>query len=383
MRTGRVQAGFSLVELMVASVIASVIILALTELYAGMSRTNREMEKTSSQIENARFAMQFMESDLVHAGYWAGFVPAYDDFTVSSTPGDVPTAVPDPCLAYSTPWSVAHVDQLIGIPVQVSNGVPGTCGAVVTDKLANTDVLVVRYAETCAAGTTGCDAVVAGRLYFQASNCMTELDAGNRYAFASGVYDLTERDCTTVASRHRFVQRIYYVRDYSVTAGDGIPALVRSDFDLDGAGNLVQLPPRVLVEGIERFRVELGVDNQRSVGGTVVQYGTDYDYTGGVDWEDEDERITPTNRGDGVPDAYVHCGAACTVDQLVNVVGVRIHLLARANESSPGYVDSKDYTLGGLTVNAAALDDAFKRHVFSTTFRLYNISGRRETPSGA
>jgi type IV pilus assembly protein PilW len=63
---------------------------------------------------------------------------------------------------------------------------------------------------------------------------------------------------------------------------------------------------------------------------------------------------------------------------LENVVAVKLHVLARNLEPTAGHVDAKSYTLGPLAV--AAADDAYKRHVFSTTVRLVNPSSRRETP---
>jgi type IV pilus assembly protein PilW len=127
------------------------------------------------------------------------------------------------------------------------------------------------------------------------------------------------------------------------------------------------------VEGIERFRVELGVDGVSDSGAAV-------DYTAGIVWSDEDNHHSPTNRGDGTPESFVHCGGGCTLAQLINAVSVRVHLLVRATEPTAGYVDGKDYVLGGVTVPATALVDNYKRHACSSTVRLYNVSGRRETP---
>ena len=50
------QSGLSLVELMVATVLGLLIVAALTQLFGNVTKTNREMVKTNSQIENARFA---------------------------------------------------------------------------------------------------------------------------------------------------------------------------------------------------------------------------------------------------------------------------------------------------------------------------------------
>jgi type IV pilus assembly protein PilW len=63
---------------------------------------------------------------------------------------------------------------------------------------------------------------------------------------------------------------------------------------------------------------------------------------------------------------------------LTNVAAVKLYVLTRANLATPGYTDTKTYTLGSTTLGP--FSDSFKRHVFSTTVRLINVSGRRETP---
>ena len=40
------------------------------------------MARANSVIENGRLAIQLIESDLVHAGFWDTFVPQFDDQTV-------------------------------------------------------------------------------------------------------------------------------------------------------------------------------------------------------------------------------------------------------------------------------------------------------------
>jgi type IV pilus assembly protein PilW len=382
------QAGLSLVELMVALAISVVLIAALSELYVNTSRTNQEMAKTNSQIENARFAIQFLQNEIVHAGYWGSFVPDFDNLTVIGTPGDAPDQVPDPCLAFATPWTAAYIDSLLGIPVQVYNTVPVNCAGVVTNRVAGTDVLVVRHANTCVPGDTNCEADIAGNLYFQASNCEDEIDAGLPYTLDTVTANFTryERDCDgasgspptftsgTVAAKRKFIQTIYYIRDFAITAGDGIPTLVRSQFGLSG-GVVVHQAAEELVQGIEQFRVEVGIDSLSDSGAAV-------DYTAAITWADPDNLISPTNRGDGIPDGnFVHCGATCTPAQLTNVVAVKLFVLARTEESTPGYTDTKSYQLGtNPVVTVAAANDNFKRHVFSTTIRINNVAGRRETP---
>ena len=164
------------------------------------------------------------------------------------------------------------------------------------------------------------------------------------------------------------------MRSYATTVGDGIPTLMRSRFDL-AAGNLGHQPAQELIDGVQGFRVELGLDTLGKTADAV-------DYTTSVSWSNPALRNTPTNRGDGSPDgAFVRCTAVlpCTADQLINVVAVKISVLARSSEASPGHIDSKTYNLGSTTLGP--FNDNFKRHLFGTTVRLSNVAGRRETPS--
>lgn len=406
----RLQAGFSLVELMVAITLGLLIAVALIALFLNIARANSEMAKTNSQIENGRFTLQLLQLDIAHAGFWGGYVPQFDDHTVADIPADVPTAVPDPCLLYSTPWTAAHITNLIGIPVQAYSDTPPSGAGCVTDmatnKQPNTDVLVVRHAETCVAGSGGnCEADSANKLYFQSSlsyhlplprpvpepNCPTGQTADTAaYTLGTvGFNTLHKKDCTAlVTEKRKFISNIYYIRDYARAVGDGIPTLMLSQFDL-GGGVLAHQTAIPLIEGIEGFRVEFGIDSLSDTGAAV-------DYTAAINWADPDNLISPTNRGDGTPDgAFVRCpvpaavldttppskhpaAAVCTVAQLTNVVAVKLYVLARAETATLGYTDSKTYALGSTTLGP--YNDGFKRHVFSTTVRLNNISIRRETP---
>jgi type IV pilus assembly protein PilW len=371
----RSTAGFTLIELMVAITISLLLLVALTAMFLNLSRSNNEMAKTNIQIENGRFAMQLLQTDIAHAGFWGAYVPQFDDFSVLAAPADVPNAIPDPCLAYDpldpTSWSVQHKNNLIGIPLQGSNAVPTGCAALLANQMANTDVLVVRHAETCEPGEGNCEAEVAGKLYFQSALCATETSPA--YVLDTTGFSLHKKDCASLAGKRQFVSSIYYIRDYANAVGDGIPTLVRSQFDLAG-GTLAHQPPVALIEGIEAFRVEYGIDSLSDSGAAV-------NYAQGINWADEANLNSPTNRGDGIADgAFIRCttAAPCSAAQMVNVVAVKLYLVARSREATPGYTDSKTYTLGSTSWTPVATN--FKRHVFSSSVRLHNISARRETP---
>ncbi len=401
------QAGFTLIELMVSMAIGLLIVLALITLLINVNRNNSEMSKTNRLIENGRFALQLLQADISHAGYWGGYVPQFDDMTATVAPTDYPTSVPDPCLVY-TSWDVppytdatmvppvSHKKNLIGIPVQgyeipatVPSPTLSVCASVVTSPKANTDVLVVRHVERTAncnpavlnvPGKDDCPLPTGNELYFQVQRCGTTASTPIPYAFEQYVatndavlFPLRDRDCTTSAERRKFVSNLYYIRNHAVTAGDGIPTLMRSEFGR--SGDVPQhKPAQALIEGIEGFRVEYGIDNVSDSGEAV-------NLTSVVLWADNKNLISPRNRGDGIPDGnYIRCTTAtpCTAAQLVNAVAVKLYVLVRSEQKTPGYTDSKTYNLGSTSLGP--FSDAYKRHLFTQTVRLTNVSSRRETP---
>ncbi|WP_156802311.1 PilW family protein [Leeia oryzae] len=387
----RIQAGFSLIEVMVAIAIGMLITAALFTLFVNVNRTNTEMEKSNSQIENGRFAIQLIQNDLIHAGYWGGYIPKYDNLSYdTAAPDDYPSAIPDPCLAFVS-WNAAYKNNLIGLPVQAYSTAPSTCASVVTNQKSNTDMLVIRHAANCIAGTSAtagdCEAYNANKLYFQSSLCKTEDQ--NTYILATSGFSLHKKDCATTADLRKFVSSIYYVRDYTKTVGDGIPTLMRSSFDY-AAGSLAHQAPQALIDGIEGFHIEYGIDRIGSTGIDIISDATAANqYTAAIKWADSSTMASAVNRGDGIPDGlYVPCGSTsgCTaaahanvsVAQLTHAVAARIYVLARNTTETTGYTDTKTYQLGSVTLGP--FNDHFKRHLFSTTVRFVNISGRREVP---
>ena len=325
------QRGFTLVELMVSITLGMLIVAALLALYLNITRTNNEMAKANLQIENGRFAIQLLQSDLVHAGFWGEARPP------------VPTAVPaNPCLAPSA-WDAAYKANMLAFPVlgYDSASVPSTCGTV-TGAQDNSDVVVVRHANTCTSGSAGCDGGADTGPHIQVSSCnMTPPEPG--YVIHSSTFPLHKKDCTTIEDiRRKVVSSIYFVSDNT---------LMRSSL-VNGTYQAAQ----PLIEGIEAMRIEYGIDNLGKNGAAV----------------------SVTNPGDGSPDTYVSC-APCTLDELRNVVSVKIHVLARNLQATLGHTDSKIYQLGN-TDAIGPFDDGVKRHVFSTTVRLVNPSSRREAP---
>lgn len=382
MRQAVRQRGFTLVEMMVAVTIGLLIMVGVLTLYLNMRRSNDDMANTNSLIENGRFAVQLLQEDLAHAGFWNGYIPEFDDLTLNDAPplpgqpGGVPNVVPPVCEDFST-WTLAQKNAIPGIAVQTYSAVPPGCSGIVTDLAANSDVLVVRHVETCVPGVGNCEALEAGKVYFQVSSC--DVEPTSSYVLGTGGFILHQRDCLTLAERRKYVADLYYVRDYAVTPGDGIPTLMRSQFDYTGGatptnGQQAAVP---LIEGVEALRVELGIDNVSDSGDTVDNYQA-------VNWADENNKTSPTNRGDGSADgSFIHCdeeppAAPCTIDALTNVVEAKLYVLVRSRTATPGYTSDKEYVLGGSTLGP--FTDGYKRHLFTSSAALVNVSRRRQTP---
>jgi type IV pilus assembly protein PilW len=383
---------------MISLAIGLVILAALVALFVNASRNNREMATAASVIENGRFAIELLESDVMHAGYWGTYVPDFDDQTRESkdSPVSTPVEIPDPCEPYvDGAWvnGTDLVNALIGIPVQAFGDAAAVCPAVVTNRVPGTDALVIRHAQRCLPGQGSCEvdarAAAASKLYIQGNLCEDGL--GTPYVFArtapagDAPFVLRQRDCVTLAPKRRFVSYIYWVRDFAAEVGDGIPTLVRSEFDIGPGGSLAHRAAVPLVEGIDGLWVELGIDRRSITGGFVRNNDP-------IDWDDKDTKTRAVNRGDGVPDNFVRCVPECDglppavgdpaeppLDDLTNVTAVKLYVVARSREATPGYRDTKTYSIGAAGV-LPAFNDGFKRHVYSTTVRLPNVSGRRERP---
>nr|UXE44577.1 hypothetical protein Hi04_10k_c2651_00021 [uncultured bacterium] len=335
--------GYTIIELMVSITVGLIILAALVTLFAGNSRERGEIERANQQTENGRYALQMISDDLRDAGYLATYNPG----TVAAPNPQltVPLTIPNACAT-----DLPTLTGALSMPVQGFYQGANAPACMPADLRAGTDILVVRRASTCAVGSAGCDAQVAGDVYLQASGCNTQLTAGTYFAFDSNVGNLTllQKDCATAAPIYQFRTHIYFVANND-KAGDGIPTLKRAEL---GPGAFTIVP---LVEGVENLHLEYGLDTAVPTAGTPAVYTAN-------------------------PNTYNGCAPAACVSNWRNTVTVKINVLSRNLTTTQGYTDTKTYTLG-LTAGGAAnvvgpFNDGYKRHAYSTVAVLYNTAGR-------
>src|SRR5258706_6507495 len=140
----RAARGFSIIELMTAVTIGLLILAGLASVFVNSSNANREMKNSAEQIENGRYAIEFLSQDLRHAGYYGelGKLPA------------VPATAPDPCAALTAGAGSDTVNNALALPVQYvsSASIPTRCNSFLTSAnlQPGSDIVVVRRTETTA-----------------------------------------------------------------------------------------------------------------------------------------------------------------------------------------------------------------------------------------
>ena len=334
------QRGFTIVEFMIAITLSMIVVAALTAAFIGNSKSRAVIEKANQQIESARYAMEAIKDDLELAGYWS-------HFNIRNAGLGTPAALPNPC-------ATAVADLTAALPVNVQGYDGGASLTCISDRKANSDIVVIRRVATCVAGTTDC-ALISGAPYFQASLCNSGTELG---AVSSAQHfrldtdltnlDRTQRDCVTAAERRRFLTHIYFVANND-SSGDSIPTLKRAEL---GAGGFTTTS---IAHGIESLQFNYGIDTS----------------------------------GDGNPEAfnanpstYNGCSGTACVQNWVDVMSVKVFLLAREAEATTGHQDTKTYQMGqaadGSIITLGPFNDAFKRHVYQSVIRLQNPAVRRE-----
>ena len=141
---------------------------------------------------------------------------------------------------------------------------------------------------------------------------------------------------TTGASDWLYMTHVYYIRNYAVTAGDGIPTLCRKTMGATSGGTPAPTMTELcLAEGVEHFHVQFGID-------------------------------TDTPR-DGVANQFL---SNPTADQLrTRAVSARIFVLARAKREDSTFTNTKTYTMGD---RAVTMNDKYYRRMYETTVLLRN-----------
>lgn len=308
--------GFSLVELMIALALGLVLVLGLSSVFISSKQGYRVQESSGRMQESLRFALDIIGRELRHADFWAGV-------SASEVNNGVPGSSSAAC---DPPW---HADPAFGIEGFDGGAASPAAGCTVGSYVANSDVLVTRYADPNDLPTAAYLAAPAN-----ADQLIVRTLVGrNAYLFEAADLATAIAQVPDLAGafNHRFRS---VALSLGVPTGDTTPTLYACDSQLscgDG-GN-----PQQMVNGVEQMQFAYGVD---------------------------------TN-GDLAADVFRAAGAMAAADW-GNVIAVRAGLVIRGDEVDE-FLDTQTYNLpGGFSYTPAAADQRFQRRVVVKDFQVRN-----------
>lgn len=392
----RNQCGVTLVELMIAVTISSIVMIGIASVYTSSKRSYKLQEEFSRLQENGRFAINHITRFVRSAGYsgcasglnkidsilnpttdrtWAfdTGIEGYD--FVGSEPGQLIT-LPDPDAHTPNTDTVGnHAKWIANITTPTT--LPDPAG--ITDDVLghayspidNTDILVSRTAD--GSGIEVSQDNEGGQVFI---TCATATDCPGDPG--GGMCGLCEDDVVLVSDCQDAVA--FQITNLTpVGVGVNQVNVVHSGGGTGSPGNSTPQLPIGLSEGDEVMRVSTkvfyvgkgitgpslfmkqgdndGVELVEGVESMQVLYG-------------EDDSPTPDN----IPNRYV---AASDVEDFANVVAVRVSILLRSVKELPWRDDSSQtYLLGGMdnstAVRLTTPSDKRLRKVMSTTIKVRN-----------
>ena len=337
--------GFTLVELMVTLAMGLFLAFGLIRVFASSNESYFALSQAAEQIENGRYALQTIRTDLTHAGYYGEYAFA------NSAP--TPTVLPDPCVITNPATTMRDA-----LPFYIQGyNAPATSPISCIDDnnhLDGTDILVIRRVNT---GLASLGALTGTDIYMQA---IADPSSTTNPVLNTGadptVFNLLKKDGITAAEVRKYIVRIYYVSPCSVPAsgtvcgadadgGRPIPTLKRLDMAVNPTTNALEWRNETIAEGIENLQIDYGIDT------------------------------LPAGLTDGVTDSFV---TSPGVVNWTDVVTAQVYLLARNVKPSGGFTDTKTYNMG-LAGNVTPGGN-FHRHAFTAQVRLVNPAQRREAP---
>lgn len=361
LRSRTAQRGLSMIELMVALLLGTILTATVLQMFLGSRTTYAMQSALSTMQENARFAIDLMARDLRIAGY----IGCSTNTTVANT------------LRNTSNGNAVYAQFNMSEPVALEDnyssstgtGIPLPTGATPT---SGTDIVSVKFADgngsctvenhVASSATIRCYANhdyqkgqiliisdCAHSAVFQQSNTVNPNSQTKQINHNTGQAvpgNCTKGlglplDCSTTlgtaytfpagATIQLFKNYTYYIDDNAF----GSPALYRSAIVLTSGS--AELEAQELVEGVENLQITYGVD-------------TDDD-------GDADYYVAADTNGDGSEDLDV-----------TEVVAIRVSLLMRSIEDNV-LSSAQTYSYNGASVTAT---DRRLRKVFTATITLRN-----------
>lgn len=279
--------GFTLVELMVACLLALMILVVLSRTLASGSSSEKSNSSAAEVAANGRFALEVLRRSLMHAGFRAlSWAPTSDMTTTAPT-------VANDC---SAGFAIN-----IGQPIWGANDSnPFSTTCVPTANYRGGDILVTR--EAAGEPTSALD---PNSVYFRSAYDRAELFLGST---PPPLFTATPRE------DHALLTSVFYVSPYSVspTENPQIPGLYRLSL-----GSGPAMSSALVASNVEALQVQYA----RSTSDLNTRF---------YNANQINDTVSPSEWSD--------------------VSAVRIWILVRASTPEAGYVNNSTYTLGDRTI---------------------------------
>ena len=230
---GCVQAGFSIVELMVAVTISLIILSALVGVLFSSSSTSMTRERHSELQTNGRYAIEEIKKDLLHSGY-LGISSVFSP--------DQPIA---PGIAVANVCDAALVGQLSRRIWGAEDNNPFAATCIPAAMYARGDVLVIRGLNPAAPA-----ALLPAVVYYHSA-----------YEGGQPFVGTTPPNFVGTAKQppyldFRLDETVYFISPYTVSAAESplVPALYRARLDAGPA-----MVRELVASGVEHLKVRYGV----------------------------------------------------------------------------------------------------------------------------
>ena len=315
------QAGFSVVELMIAMLLSMALAGGIIAVFVNNSYSFQQDENIGRMQDDARHALREIAFDLSMAGHYADLhIPSavqYDgDLLIGQDCGPVGQAN---WMYRTTEVGTGNSLSLMAIDNATSATASAAHSCFVGGEIQDgTDVVAIKRVAGAEANVLSVNGA-----YLRTNGTVGVLFSGIAPTAPPVAVALPRADWA-------FRPSIYYIRQFANTPGDEIPTLCRKVLRGAGPG----MTTECLATGIEDLQIEYGIDTTQN----------------------------------GQPNVYL---TSPSLAQIQNVVSARIFIIARTTEVDTRYVNNKTYSIS----NAPDLvpGDNFHRRVFSTSVSIQNI----------
>lgn len=318
------QLGLTILELLISLTVGLFLFAGVLSIFIGMRTTTEETTSYGALQENARFALNIISEDLARQAFWGDYK---GDIDLSALVESVdPATVGGDCVGggvnnASFPVAVGAFRTIWGVTTTAAANMNCINNAVI-----GSDIIQIKraVANPLALGDINND-----RYYIRSSPNAAAFFAGNAPVPTINNSRIWE-----------YQHHVYYVTNQQV-GNETVPILVQGT--LSNTAQVMNLG--MLVEGIEMIRF---------------MYGVDMDDDGIVD--------SFVSADDMTNDLWDQAGD-------INILSVKVYVLARDITPDQDYENTNTYQLGDLTVdfmNATGNGDNFRRLLLSSTVSLDN-----------